>query len=477
MTKQQYLVAAFCIAFMVALELAVEKWFPDEDSPQAAQNAPEAQEPPDEIEDSKEDFEKQKRLAAAWTQTQVRNEVRIAILERPKQFGRRIQILKSLGWRVNESVLEILADPSQRTKLTTAVDSQYFGKFTPLSIAIDLMEEHSSEKLVDPLLPFATHSTFEVRSSVMEVLGAHPSPKTLPLLKRALADGEEHVRNSALSGISEAKKIDPECSKELFPIVLSMLNGTKYYSASDALVALDEQRAVEFFESDSFFRAESPGLTQALSALVTRKKTMSREKLLTLIAVHRNSVLDGGLGRQLNQALHLLGRHQHSEDRELFETVINHKLTAKYASDGYLAYHGLDNLWDRLIEVLEKDKWERLSPPQKVYYVVNELDGEVNNGGLHQYLSNSSGEHAMEALEGLKAIGMTEQARRLKKEFDRMGVYGPSKNENVRDGQLQKLQKKDEDPFEAYDNAYYADKDSVYAHLAIYAVKNKDAFK
>jgi len=490
MTKQQYFIAALCILFMAGLQFAGFKmkektgknnplWYDDDeedDKGKGSAKAKTAEKVPDEVEDSELDFEQQKRLAAAWTETKIREEVRIAVIERPQRFGRRIQILKSLGWRVDAPVLEILNDSKLSTKLTTPVKSNFYGDVTPLGVAIDLMEQ-STEKLVDPLLPYAKHASVEVRGGVAEVLAQHPSPKTLPLLKPALTDGEAYVQQAVTTGLSKAKRVDAASQTELYPIVQRQVNDGKNRTAASALLVLDEKRAIEFFESEPFIRVESPGLSHALHALVERKKNLPREKLLKLIQVQKSSVLDNGLGWQMNGSALLLGRQQHPDDAKLFESLIDQSTTAEHVSDGYLAYHGMNDVSDRVYDAYEKKKWEGLTELQQNFYAVYELDAEVNNGGLHQYFSNSSGEHAREALRGLYAIGMPERAKRLKKEFDRFGVNGPSKDPTIFVGQLDKLSKTSEDPFDAYDTAYYSDKSSIAAYLAKYAVKNKESFK
>jgi len=477
MTTQQYIVATLCILFMAGMQVAIESLVPDEESlEELAEDGSAKNEPKDEIEDSTEDFEKQKHLAAAWTQTKVREEVRIAILEKPQRFGRRIRILKSLGWRIDEPVLDILNDPTLKRKLTTPVKARYFGEVTPLSVAIEMME-HSSEKLVDPLLPYATHANADVRGDVAEVLGQHPTPKTLSHIRRALTDGDVNVQHSATLGLSQAKKVDAASQAELYPIIERQANDGKNYSAAAALLALDEKRALAFFESEAFCRVESPGLSEALQALVKQKKNLPREKLLKLIRTQESSALENGLGWQMSATAQLLGRQQHPDDAKLFEALIDQPNTAGHVAEGYLAYHGMDDLSDRLMDAYKKKTWEGLTQQQRYYYAVSELDGEVNNGGLDQYLSNPSGEHAKEALEGLYEVGLTARARRLSKEYDRIGKFGPSKNATVREGQLHILRQKNEDPFSAFDDAYYEDKTSVFAYLAIYAVKNKAAFK
>lgn len=49
--------------------------------------------------------------------------------------------------------------------------------------------------------------------------------------------------------------------------------------------------------------------------------------------------------------------------------------------------------------------FDGLSPKEKTYYAVCILDGEVYNGGLHQFFFNHSGEYYREALNGLAELG------------------------------------------------------------------------
>lgn len=485
MTKQQYFVAALCILFMAGLQFAGYKWKEktgknnplwqdDEDEDEGREKT--AEKVPDEIEDSEMDLEQQKRLAAAWTETKVREEVRIAVIERPQRYGRRIRILKSLGWRVDAPVLEILGDPQLKAKLTTPVNMQYFGKVVPLTVAIDLME-HSQEKLVDPLLPFATHSNTDVESAVAEVLAQYPSPKTMSHLKSALTEGNKYVQHAATEGLGKAKHIDAASQAELYPIVQRLTNDGKIDSAAEALLALDEKRALEFFESEAFIRVESPGLTYALYALAERKKNLPREKLLKLIQVQRGSVLNGELGLQMSRALILLGHHRHAEDKALFETLMNSPQTAMHTPDGYLAYHGLDQIDDLLDKARENKEWVGLNRQKKLYMALQEFDWAMDEGGLQEYLGSDSGDHWQEALAGLKAVALYEHEARLRAELDKLSKSGVSNVPAQRRKQLDVLMKKNPRAFDKFDEFYVNDSQPLYAQMAKFAVKNKESFK
>jgi hypothetical protein len=70
----------------------------------------------------------------------------------------------------------------------------------------------------------------------------------------------------------------------------------------------------------------------------------------------------------------------------------------------------LGELWRDCVEIVYRDSprhahLERLSAPARVNYVLGELHGEILNGGLSQFFSNSSGDHAAETRAALDAIG------------------------------------------------------------------------
>ena len=60
---------------------------------------------------------------------------------------------------------------------------------------------------------------------------------------------------------------------------------------------------------------------------------------------------------------------------------------------------------------------------QLVYTLICALDGEVKNGGLHQYLTNSSGDRAEDVKGYLSELGATE----LRSMFDEVSDFFPGK--------------------------------------------------
>ena len=66
-------------------------------------------------------------------------------------------------------------------------------------------------------------------------------------------------------------------------------------------------------------------------------------------------------------------------------------------------------LWRSLVDRVYKTRegFGGLSENERTYFAVMILGGEVHNGGMEQFFSNSSGEFYEEALQGLGKIGAT----------------------------------------------------------------------
>lgn len=82
-------------------------------------------------------------------------------------------------------------------------------------------------------------------------------------------------------------------------------------------------------------------------------------------------------------------RRQLREDRETTENDPYRRLWVSLVEQGYRSPTGFDGL----------------SHPQRLYFAVGLLEGEVYNGGFEQYFQNDSGSYYAYAEEGLIALG------------------------------------------------------------------------
>ena len=103
---------------------------------------------------------------------------------------------------------------------------------------------------------------------------------------------------------------------------------------------------------------------------------------------------------------------------------------------------------------------ERLAPAARNIYFVTVLGGEVINGGISQFFSNSSGDFVPETLEALRAIG-SELVRSLVEEaLVAFGGALPPRDRVKRCELLFAFEEREPNALERIDRVFYAD---VYA--------------
>jgi hypothetical protein len=142
-------------------------------------------------------------------------------------------------------------------------------------------------------------------------------------------------------------------------------------------------------------------------------------------------------------------------------------------------YDPFRELWKSLVHRVydAADGYEGLTSDERLYFAVGVLDGDVYNGGMYQFFSNSSGSLYRDAVEGLRrleaqqALGLLLQAKQIlfgdaepppdcQARWDAMKQYPTEAGIElpVWRGQL-----------EAVDNAYWKDPDSLGERLAAFA--------
>lgn len=146
------------------------------------------------------------------------------------------------------------------------------------------------------------------------------------------------------------------------------------------------------------------------------------------------------------------------------------------------------NLWEitdkedfimELLDHLEEktacgEKMHRLNEQQRIFYVAQTLEAEVNNGGFDQFFYNSSGAFANELVEAFTAIGAHHTAEICRKAVEAFGSEVPTDREKRQD-LLDELE--DDEVFcrtlEACDDAFYEYKDNLTELNFAYVMNNR----
>ena len=130
------------------------------------------------------------------------------------------------------------------------------------------------------------------------------------------------------------------------------------------------------------------------------------------------------------------------------------------------------SLFDQIEDREAELGFSALRPSEQVFYAIWVLEGEVNNGGFDQYFSNSSGEHARDALTALRTIGASSAFDIAQAAFALFGPSGPSTDWETRRRQLESFDEATAMRLLALDRAFQDYPDNISCLLAAYMQQN-----
>lgn len=121
-------------------------------------------------------------------------------------------------------------------------------------------------------------------------------------------------------------------------------------------------------------------------------------------------------------------------------------------------------------------KMEKLSRPERVFFITQNVEMEVNNGGFSQFFYNSSGDFAGEMVEAFRAIGAEKTAAICQEALDAMGQQLPQ-NRAERIALIEAIETDAlTEALNACDDAFYEYRDDLNALNDAYVQKNKADF-
>lgn len=142
--------------------------------------------------------------------------------------------------------------------------------------------------------------------------------------------------------------------------------------------------------------------------------------------------------------------------------------------------------WTSLIHRIyhTREGYDGLSQVEKNYFLCCVLNGEVNNGGLHQFYANSSGKRYEETLEALEELDAWHSRRILARSCELLfpGCSAPPRDDEERMELLPWGPDEDEPSappaawaaeLDSLDKEYWKDPDDLYDRLTAYGVANK----
>lgn len=132
------------------------------------------------------------------------------------------------------------------------------------------------------------------------------------------------------------------------------------------------------------------------------------------------------------------------------------------------------DVFERICEKCEYgENIKKLNEHERVIYITQTLEQEINNGGFSQYFFNSSGNLANESVDAFTKIGALKTAEICKKALDLFGGNVPADPE-ARQELLEELDCDDE--FDKLDDAFYDYEDNLEGLNSDYIMKHREYF-
>lgn len=386
------------------------------------------------------------------------------------------RIIAKLGEEAYPRSLEILRDTSNYEKLIRLTENEHSLPEAPICRLCDIFDQDTAppQEVAELLAPYLLSTSPEIKKSAALIIGSVGLAQSLPDLRRALKDQNEYVRSYALMGIQRAVsggRITDDSKGHFFEMVEAMWPDDTNFHVSEKipllLLELDLERAANRLLAPDLFTAKFKPVSDVLHAFVRRGENIPRQKLLALIKEASEEAIEYSTARILEGAFSLLGCHRNEEDLSALESMVDHpnEYVSRGAVKGLYNHHQFFEVVRDPWDVVKASGWEALTEAEKHICAVEELDGEVNNGGFAQYYFNSAGNHWREAFEGLAALGARSRHKIMAATIEKFGATPPDNSRKIRNKQLSKMVRKKEDPFNEQDSAWFHVEDELLDRL------------
>jgi len=127
--------------------------------------------------------------------------------------------------------------------------------------------------------------------------------------------------------------------------------------------------------------------------------------------------------------------------------------------------------FEQVSKKYEQQGFQSLSEKEVVIYTVWWLEAEVNNGGFHQYLWNSAGNYASEALTSLQKVGANYTASLLTSAINAAYDGNLPESRYKRQELLETNQGIKIKKLQELDNKFYAYTENFYQKINLYLAK------
>jgi hypothetical protein len=383
-------------------------------------------------------------------------------------------------------LLKALDDP--RTSTTAFSGNDIYGLGTsPFERICNLLWSLRPAEAAAPLTRYIDHPNPMFRRKAAWVLASIGTRECLEPVKRALADKDEGVRESALIGLTQeamGKQRDEPFLSGVFPALIPLLSSGKYApeSPASALMAVAPAKAVPILESPQYFSDRNPQLAEVLGVLDRTGVKVPRTILLPLMAKLEPTAAKQSSDQVTYAAALTLYANNPDEHAETeFRTLINSpsSIISSAAAQGLQTLAGI-NVRDVVMDVYDRRGFDAMTQPQQFCFAVELYGDEVDNGGHDQYFYNDDSDLYKVAIEGLRAMGAEPQAAILSDASRAFAPEQPAPTEEARRHRMKEFGPVQDGIFKTADERFYQLEDVPGERLdtlmTLYALKHRSDF-
>lgn len=348
--------------------------------------------------------------------------------------------LKLIGARAIPVLAAALHDP----RFSGELERSDASTERPFERLLELLAPHAPSEVIAFAAPLGRSSSASLRKVAALYMASTGSEAASPFLAELLTDSDSYVRSFVVIGVTravEAGRCTAAFRDAMYGPLLSQCDQTWHLEVNDAanaVVALDPRRAAVDFGTDRWLSLSNGQVHRTLEACNVAGIRLPEAKLRRLLdetlalAVGAVSCVHGYAAAGAIEALAAVaGERAMPTVRPLLQSEREEIREAAAKAVGKIA--GIDDPWGFVVDLRYDRGFEKLTEPQRVFYCGSNFDYEVCNGGLMQFLGNSSGDHAVETLAAIRVIGHAEAENALS---TAMRLVGPLAREKDRDMRL-----------------------------------------
>lgn len=360
-------------------------------------------------------------------------------------------------------------------------------EMSPFGRICSLLGDLAPIEAAKPLVRYLDHPNPMFRCEAASLLARLGCAECLDPIKKALADKEHHVRESALIGLGPGltpRQRDVRFLSGVFPALVPLLSAGSYsvVTPAAAMMAVDPARAAPILESPRYFAARNPQLTEVLAALDHKDVKVPLKILLPLLAqLEPLATKESREERTYAAALVLYANNPDDSAESRFWTLVHSSSStiASTAARGLEIIAGI-NPHDAVWSAYDQRGFAAMTKPQQFYFAVEIYRDEVDNGGHNQYFYNDDSDLYGIAMEGLSAMGAQSKTAILSDAASAFALGQPPPTEAERRSRMEDFGPLQSRIFERADQRFYKSESepggSLDVLLALYALNHRSDF-